>query len=151
MIEDLNPQTLAGKIRYYISCWQSALYFTFREEHTNEELNIRATRAPLPEDIIWGNVGLPLKMYACRKIVVALMLLGLIGCTFLFTYFVTLMQMRWPKYSFLSFIFALVLTLMNMLVKCSQLNIQSLCASLVRTKGNSPKLRDSWAYSVSVS
>ena len=35
VIEDLNPQTVVGKIRYYLSCCQSALYFTFREEHTN--------------------------------------------------------------------------------------------------------------------
>ena len=56
IVEHLNPQTIPAKIRYILSFCKSTQYFDIRGYMSNEESNIAASRAPEPEDIVWGNV-----------------------------------------------------------------------------------------------
>lgn len=55
----MNPQSIAAKIRYAVSCGRSANYFTLVNDRTNKNLSVTVKRAPEPEDIIWSNIGVP--------------------------------------------------------------------------------------------
>lgn len=79
IIEYLNPQTIPAKIRYLISACKSTQYFDIRDYLINEESDIIASRAPEPEDIIWGNVAVPLSVLAIRKLIVWLIMILLSG------------------------------------------------------------------------
>lgn len=125
IIENLNPQNIPAKIRYLISCFRSTQYFKIRDERTNEEIDIRATRAPDPEDIIWGNVELPTLTIVVRKLIVWGILLALVGITFGIVYGLTAWQILDSTNPSISVLIALTITLMNMLVRCNYFLNQS--------------------------
>lgn len=123
VIDDINPHTIPSYIRYVISCFRSAHYFKIRDERTNEELSISVTRAPEPEDIIWGNIEVPILTLVLRKGLVWLALFAMVGITYGIVYGITVVQMQNPTLMYLSFILALVITLMNMLIRCNSIII----------------------------
>lgn len=79
IIEYLNPQTIPAKIRYLVSACKSTQYFDIRDNLINEESDIIASRAPEPEDIIWGNVAVPLSVLVIKKLLVWLVMIVLSG------------------------------------------------------------------------
>lgn len=82
IVEHLNPQSLPAKIRYYLSFCKTTQYFDIRDHKSNQESNIVCSRAPEPEDIIWGNVEVPFCIWFVRKLLTWLIMLVISGALF---------------------------------------------------------------------
>jgi hypothetical protein len=83
-----------------------------------------ASRAPQPEDIIWGNVAVPLKVLILRKLLVWLAMIVLSGICLGIVFGLSAAQVAgstfWP-----GIFIGLVITVFNMLTKCNFYFIQS--------------------------
>ena len=114
---------MPAKIRYYLSFKKSTQYFNIRDFKFNEEAEIVASRAPEPEDIIWGNVAVPLKILLLRKLVVWLVMILISGFCLGAIYGLSLAQAggatTWPSVAI-----GLVVAFLNMLTKCNVIFIQ---------------------------
>lgn len=118
IIEYLNPQTIPAKIRYILSFCKSTQYFDIRDYITNSESDIAVSKAPEPEDIVWGNVAVPLSVLFFRKLVVWLVMILLSGILLSIVYGISFAQKNgtgiWSSV-FIGFL----ITFFNMLTKCT--------------------------------
>lgn len=114
IIESVNPQSFSAKIRYVLSCCQSACYFKVKNR-SNEEISVSVSRAPEPEDIIWNNIGFPYESIICRKLLTYFILLLLLGASFGIVYGLTILQLTYNN-SILSIAISLSITVINIVI-----------------------------------
>jgi hypothetical protein len=81
IIEDLNPQSIPAKIRYLVSCCRTAQYLTVRD-NSNQTITIPVSRAPDPEDLIWGNLKVSLLTRFLWKLLTWGVIILFLGITF---------------------------------------------------------------------
>ena len=79
-IGGVNPQSLSERISYYLSCCSSALYLDLRRG--GRPLGIKVSRAPEPEDVNWGDIGVDLCSIVLRKCLTYLVTGLLLGASF---------------------------------------------------------------------
>jgi hypothetical protein len=108
VIEAANPRGLAAKLRYYLSCCQSGVYFLGKD-------GITTSRAPEPEDIIWENIGIPDCSIIQRKLLTYFVTLVLLGASFGIVYGLTILQITYNS-SILSIMISLSITVINAII-----------------------------------
>ena len=79
-------------------------------------MNLKIERAPEPEDIIWGNIGLSDGQKLCRKFVTFSITIIILGLSFLAVYGLSVAQLNNAGNSFLSILISLVISLINILI-----------------------------------
>lgn len=112
VIDIANPYGFSNKMRYYLSCCSKALFFRPR---SLEGAEVKAARAPEPEDVIWENIGIPDNAIIQRKLLTYFVTLILLGLSFGIVYGLTLLQQTYNN-SILSIGISLSITVINIII-----------------------------------
>ncbi len=81
IIEDINPPSIPAKLRYFFSCCRTAQYLTVRDD-SSQTITIPVSRAPDPEDLIWGNLKVPLLTRFLWRLLTWGVIAAFLGTTF---------------------------------------------------------------------
>lgn len=80
-------------------------------------MSISASRAPDPQDIVWGNLKTPLKKRILSKLLIWSLICAIWGATFGVCYGFNYLGVMIGG-NFMSIVMAALVTLANMLIKC---------------------------------
>lgn len=122
IIENINPQSIPAKIRYFLSCCRSAQYFSVRDDFNNEEVSICTRRAPDPEDIIWGQLKTPMKTLVLSRLITWSAIIAIIGATFGVCYGLNYLSII-SGLTYMPVILAIIITISNIFLKCKPATI----------------------------